>query len=72
MKLTHVICKRQSQPLRDARRDFKRDEDGGRVSQGHEAGQGHLRDGGKRPRLAATRGDCRKEGLFRRQEGEKQ
>ena len=29
-------------------------------------------DDGKRPRLAAGPGDCRKEGLFRRQEGEKQ
>jgi hypothetical protein len=26
----------------------------------------------KRPRLSAAKGDCRKEGLFRRQEGEKQ
>ena len=29
MKLTHVICKRQSQTLRGARGDFKRDEAGG-------------------------------------------
>lgn len=43
-----------------------------KVNQGHEAGQGLCGDGGKRPRLAALRRDCRKEGLFRRQEGEKQ
>ncbi len=71
-KLTHVICKRQSQPLYGARRDFKRDEAGRQVSQGHEPGQGHHGDGCKRPRPAAPIGDCRKEGLFRRQEGEKQ
>jgi hypothetical protein len=72
MKITHVICKRQSQPLHGARRDFKRDEAGGQISQGHEAGQGPRGDGGKRPRLAAPRGDCKKERLFRRQDGEKQ
>jgi hypothetical protein len=71
-KLTHVICKRQSQPLDGARRDFKRDEVLGKVNQGHEAGQGPRGDGGKRPHLEGLRRDCRKEGLFRRQEGEKQ
>jgi hypothetical protein len=55
-KLTHVICKRQSQSLHGARRDFKRDEVGGQVSQGHEARRGPSGDGGKRPRLAAPRG----------------
>jgi hypothetical protein len=43
-----------------------------KVNQGHEAGEGPRGDGGKRPRLAALRPDCRKEALFRRQEGEKQ
>ena len=47
MKLTHVICKRQSQSLDGARRDSKRDEAGGQVSQGHEAGQGPRGDGCK-------------------------
>lgn len=71
-KLTHVICKRQSQPLHDARRNFKMNEAGGQVSQGRETGQGPRGDGGKRLRLAAPRGDCRTEGFFRWREGEKQ
>jgi hypothetical protein len=43
-----------------------------KVNQGHKPGQDPRGDGGKRPRLAALRRDCIKEGLFRRQEGEKQ
>jgi len=35
-----------------------------KVNQGHEAGQGPCGDGGKRPRLAALRRDCRKKGFF--------
>ena len=48
------------------------DEIGRQDSQGHEARQGPRGDGGKRPRLAAPSGDCRMEGLVRRQVGEKQ
>jgi len=40
-KLTHVICKRHSQPLYGARRDFKRDEAGRQVSKGDDLDDGH-------------------------------
>jgi hypothetical protein len=38
----------------------------GKITRLEEAPRG---DGGKQPHLAEPRGDCRKEGLFRRQEG---
>lgn len=72
VRLAHVICKQQPQPFHGAVRDFKGDEVDRQDSQGHDTGQGHSEDGGKRLRLAAPRGDRRKEGLFRWQEGEKQ
>ena len=42
--------------------DFKGDEVGGQDSQGHEAGQGHHGDGGRRPSHAAPR--RKKKGFF--------